>query len=35
MKRYIHGSKNGIYIIDLNKTLSQLELAATFLSELV
>jgi small subunit ribosomal protein S2 len=35
MKRYIHGAKNGIYIIDLNKTLSQLELAKTFLSEVV
>ncbi len=35
MKRYIHGAKNGIYIIDLNKTLSQLELAKTFLSDVV
>ena len=35
MKRYIHGAKNGIYIIDLNKTLSQLELAKTFLNEIV
>ncbi len=35
MKRYIHGAKNGIYIIDLNKTLSQLELAKTFLNEVV
>ena len=35
MKRYIHGSKNGIYIIDLNQTLSQLELAKTFLRETV
>lgn len=35
MKRYIHGAKNGIYIIDLNKTLSQLELAKTFLKEVV
>ena len=35
MKRYIHSSKNGIYIIDLNKTLSQLELAKTFLKETV
>ena len=35
MKRYIHGAKNGIYIIDLNKTLSQLELAKTFLKETV
>ena len=35
MKRYIHGAKNGIYIIDLNKTLAQLELAKTFLNEVV
>jgi len=35
MKRYIHGAKNGIYIIDLNKTLSQLELAKVFLKEVV
>ncbi len=35
MKRYIHGAKNGIYIIDLNKTLSQLELAQTFLNDII
>ena len=35
MKRYIHGAKNGIYIIDLNKTLSHLELAKTFVKEMV
>ena len=35
MKRYIHGAKNGIYIIDLNKTLSQLELAKAFLKDTV
>ncbi|MCF7817177.1 MAG: 30S ribosomal protein S2 [Kiritimatiellales bacterium] len=35
MKRFIHGAKNGIYIIDLNKTLSQLELARTFLNDVV
>ena len=35
MKRYIHGAKNGIYIIDLNKTLSQLELAKAFLRDVV
>ena len=34
-RRYIHGAKNGIYIIDLNKTLSQLELAKTFLNDVV
>ena len=33
MKRYIHGAKNGIYIIDLNKTLSQLDLAIAFLND--
>ncbi|WP_372808449.1 30S ribosomal protein S2 [Pontiella sp.] len=35
MKRYIHGAKNGIYIIDLNKTLSQLELSQVFLKDVV
>ncbi len=35
MKRYIHGAKNGIYIIDLNKTLSQLKLAQTFLNDVI
>ena len=35
MKRYIHGAKNGIYIIDLNKTLSNLEVAKSFLNEIV
>ncbi len=35
MKRFIHGAKNGIYIIDLNKTLSQLELAKTFVNDVV
>ncbi len=35
MKRYIHGAKNGIYIIDLNKTLSQLQLAQTFVNDVV
>lgn len=35
MKRFIHGAKNGIYIIDLNKTLSQLELAKTFLNDVI
>ncbi len=35
MKRYIHGAKNGIYIIDLNKTLSQLDLAKTFLNDVI
>lgn len=35
MKRFIHSAKNGIYIIDLQKTLSQLELAKTFLNDVV
>jgi small subunit ribosomal protein S2 len=35
MKRFIHGAKNGIYVIDLQKTLSQLELAQTFLKDIV
>ncbi len=35
MKRFIHSAKNGIYIIDLNKTMSQLELAKTFLNDVV
>ena len=35
MKRFIHGAKNGIYIIDLNKTLSQLELAKSFLNDVI
>ena len=35
MKRYIHGAKNGIYIINLNKTLSQLELAKTFINDVI
>ena len=35
MKQFIHGAKNGIYIIDLHKTLSQLELARTFLNDVV
>ncbi len=35
MKGYIHGAKNGIYIIDLIKTLSQLELARNFLNDVV
>lgn len=35
MKRYIHGAKNGIYIIDLNKTLTQLELAKTFVNDVI
>ena len=29
MKRFIHGERNGIYIIDLNQTLNRLEGAYT------
>jgi small subunit ribosomal protein S2 len=35
MKRFIFDERNGIYIIDLSKTLVQLETACTFLSETV
>ena len=30
MKRFIHGERNGIYIIDLNETLNRLEDAYTY-----
>jgi small subunit ribosomal protein S2 len=35
MKRYIFGERNGIYIIDLSKTLTQLQVACGFLHEVV
>jgi small subunit ribosomal protein S2 len=35
MKRFIFDARNGIYIIDLSKTLTQLEAAAEFLSKTV
>ncbi len=35
MKRFIFGERNGIYIIDLNQTLSRIETAYTFTRELV
>ena len=35
MKRYIHGERNGIYIIDLRKTLSGIEQAYTYVRDLV
>jgi small subunit ribosomal protein S2 len=35
MKRFIHGAKGGIYVIDLQKTLVQLKLAQEFLSSVV
>jgi len=35
MKRFIFGERNGIYIIDLNQTLSRIETAYTFTRDLV
>ena len=35
MKRFIFDARNGIYIIDLSKTLAQLEVACGFLTETV
>ncbi|MBK5223810.1 MAG: 30S ribosomal protein S2, partial [Acidimicrobiia bacterium] len=35
MKRFIHGERNGIYIIDLQQTLGRIETAYTFVRELV
>ncbi|MBS1846722.1 MAG: 30S ribosomal protein S2 [Actinobacteria bacterium] len=35
MKRFIHGERNGIYIIDLNQTLGRIETAYTFVRDLV
>ena len=34
MKRFIFGERNGIYIIDLNQTLSRIETAYTFVRDL-
>ena len=34
MKRFIHGERNGIYIIDLNQTLNLLEEAYTYVRDL-
>ncbi len=34
MKRFIHGERNGIYIIDLNQTLSRIEDAYTYVRDL-
>ena len=34
MERFLHGERNGIYIIDLNQTLSRIETAYTFLRDL-
>jgi small subunit ribosomal protein S2 len=35
MKRFIHGAKGGIYVIDLQKTLVQLKLSKEFLTDTV
>ncbi|CAN5710385.1 hypothetical protein BH24ACT3_BH24ACT3_02790 [soil metagenome] len=35
MKRFIHGDRNGIYIIDLQQTLKRIEVAYSFLRDLV
>lgn len=35
MKRFIHGAKGGIYVIDLQKTVVQLKLAQEFLTSVV
>jgi small subunit ribosomal protein S2 len=35
MKRFIHGERNGIYIIDLQQTLGRIETAYTFVRDLV
>ena len=35
MKRFIFGERNGIYIIDLNKTLVQIDVAYSFVRDLV
>jgi small subunit ribosomal protein S2 len=35
MKRFIHGDRNGIYIIDLQQTLKRIEVAYTFVRDLV
>ncbi len=35
MKRFIFGERNGIHVIDLNKTLTQIQIACGFLHEVV
>ena len=35
MKRFIHGERNGIYIVDLNQTLNRLEDAYAYVRDLV
>ena len=35
MKRYIFGERNGIYIIDLQQTLAAIEVAYTYVRDMV
>lgn len=35
MRRFIHGERSGIYIIDLKQTLEQIESSYTFVRDLV
>jgi small subunit ribosomal protein S2 len=35
MKRFIFGAKNGVYIIDLSKTMAQMKVAQNFLTDVV
>jgi small subunit ribosomal protein S2 len=35
MRRYIFGERNGIYIIDLNKTLAQIDVAYSYVRDMV
>ena len=35
MKRFIHGDRNGVYIIDLEETLRRVERAYTFVRDTV
>ncbi|MGH3497172.1 MAG: 30S ribosomal protein S2, partial [Nocardioidaceae bacterium] len=35
MRRFIFGERNGIYIIDLNQTLERIEVAYTYVRDLV
>lgn len=35
MKRFIFGAKNGVYIIDLSKTMAQMKVAQNFLNEVI
>jgi len=35
MKKYIFAARNGIHVVDLNKTLTQIEVACGFLHETI